>query len=442
MTGSERRRSPEPRRTRSIRAAIAMALAGTLASCSTDPVAVDQISTTTVATPTTSIPERVSDGVLRLGTLLPLTGPGAAFGVPLADAVRRAVAIVNEAGGVNGVPIEVTERDEGADASTALAGANALINDDRVDAIIGPASSRVALSVLGQIVRQGVLSCSPVATAISLSSFPDQGLFMRTQPSDALQAEVIARLVDQTGRSTTNLLYPDDMFGRDFSDAVRQAASTLGITIEAAVSYDPTADELDDAALAALEGSPPVVVVLGDAEAGLRMLSAAVAVAPSPAPVFIVNDALRGPLPVDLVEQMSAEQLSRIRGVSPAVLANNADLLALLGAAERDPATAFASAAVDCVNLIALGAASVGSDDPSGIASQVSALSRGGTSCRDFPTCMALLGEGRNIDYNGYEGLMRLDASGDVTVGAYERFSFDAEGNDITDLRLTVGAAG
>lgn len=106
MTGSERRRSPEPRRTRSIRAAIAMALAGTLASCSTDPVAVDQISTTTVATPTTSIPERVSDGVLRLGTLLPLTGPGAAFGVPLADAVRRAVAIVNEAGGVNGVPID------------------------------------------------------------------------------------------------------------------------------------------------------------------------------------------------------------------------------------------------------------------------------------------------------------------------------------------------
>lgn len=421
---------------------VAIAVGLIASACSTEVAPDGATTTTTIPTPTTSIPQRVSDGVLRLGTLLPLTGPGASFGVPLTAAVRRAVEVVNDNGGIGGIPVQLTERDEGADATAALAGANALINDDRVDAIIGPASSRVALSVLGQIVRQGVLSCSPVATAISLSSFPDQGLFVRTQPSDALQAEVIARLVDQTGRSAANLLYPDDMFGRDFSDAVRRSAASLGIRIETAVSYDPTADDLDAVALNALEDAPPVVVVLGDADAGMRMLASAMAVAPTPIPVFVVNDALRTPAQPSLLENMSPEQLSRIRGVSPSVLVNNPDLLAILGAGERDPSTAFASAAFDCVNLIALAATSLEGDDPVAIAGQLSALSRGGTSCRDFPTCSALLGEGRNIDYNGYEGLMRLDANGDVTVGAFERFSFDAEGDDVTDLRLTVGAAG
>jgi branched-chain amino acid transport system substrate-binding protein len=113
-----------------------------------------------------------------------------------------------------------------------------------VDAVVGPASSRVALAVLNHAVSAGVLTCSPVATAISLSQFPDQGLFFRTIPSDALQAEAIARVVDQTGLGEVAITAPDDVFGRAFSTALRASLTSLGITILGDVATTRVEDDL------------------------------------------------------------------------------------------------------------------------------------------------------------------------------------------------------
>jgi len=396
------------------------------------------VATTTVVTTTTLAP-RPSDGVLRLGVLMPQSGPGADLGRAVLNSVRIAVREVNLAGGVLGRDIEVVTADEGADIPTALAAVNTLIVDEGADAIIGPASSRIALGVLGQVVGQGVLACSPVATAIALSSFPDQGLFFRTVPSDALQADAIARLVDQTGRNRVGVLHPDDVYGRDFADAVVLALTAQGTEVTATVGYAPDADDLSGPAREVVADEPPAVVVLGNADLGARMLVAAAEAAGSPSPWFIVNDAIRRPLQPSALAELDEIRRQRLRGVSPAVLPTSPELLARLGATERDPATMFASMAFDCVNLIALGALDSDTDDARAIAADLVTLSRGGSTCRDFASCAQLLREDRNVDYNGLEGLLRLDNQGDVSAGAFERFAFDETGRDITDLRFTVG---
>lgn len=401
----------------------------------------DPSTTSAVPVTPTTVVSRQSDGVLRIGLLVPRSGPSVAIGDAVVAGVSAAVNVINSTGGVLGQPVEIIERDEGSDTATALVGVNTLLVDDQVDVIIGPTSSRVALAVLGRIVGQGTLACSPAASAISLSAFPDQGLFVRTVPSDSLQAEALARLVDQTGRNRVGVLFPDDLYGRDFADAVVKALTSLGMELTGSIAYATDSDDLSGPALAIVADSPSAVVVLGNADLGTRMLVAATDAAPSPSPWFIVNDAIRRPVQPALIAELSPERRSRIRGVSPAILTTNPDLLKLLGATERDPSTAFASMAVDCLNLIALGAVAQNSDNPRAIASQIPGMSRGGTSCRDFPTCAELLAEGRNVDYNGPEGLIRMDPQGDVTVGAFERFSFDNTGKDVTDLRFTVGSA-
>lgn len=409
--------------------------------CSGDNVQSDAPTTTASATTTTAAPPR-SDGVLRIGVLLPRTGPAAALGEAVARSVGLAVQEVNRHGGVLGRNVELVERDEGSDTGTALIAVNSLVSDDRVDVIIGPASSRVALGVLGQIVSQGVLACSPVATAISLSAFPDQGLFVRTVPSDVLQADALARLVDQTGRNRVGVLFPDDVYGRDFADAVIVSLRALGMELTGTVRYSPEEDDFSAPALEVAIDNPSAVVVLGNADAGTRMLVAAIDNAASPSPWFIVNDALRRPDQPALIAELPPERRSRIRGVSPAVFPVNPDLLALLDAEERDVSTQFAATAVDCVNVIALAARASETDEPKVIAAQIPQVTRGGTTCRDFATCAELLTEGRNIDYNGPEGVLRINSLGDVTVGTFERFSFDDNGRDVTDLRFTVGNAG
>jgi branched-chain amino acid transport system substrate-binding protein len=415
-------------------------VAAALGGCSRNS-AQDPSTTSVVPATSTTVAPRLSDGVLRIGLLAPRSGPAVAIGDAVAASVRAAVGVINDAGGVLGRPIELIERDEGSDAATALVSVNTLLGDDQVDVMIGPTSSRVTLGVLGRIVGQGVLACSPSATAISLSSFPDQGLFVRTVPSDELQAEALARLVDQTGRNRVGVLFPDDLYGRDFADAVVRSLANLGMEVTGSVAYSPDTDDLSGPALAVAADSPSAVVVLGNADLGTRMLIAATDASPTPSPWFIVNDAIRRPDQPVLIAELSPERRARIRGVSPAILPTNPDLLELLGLPERDPSTAFAAMAVDCVNLIALGTLAGNSDNPRSIATQIAGVSRGGTSCRDFVTCAALLAEGRNVDYNGPEGLIRLNSQGDVTVGAFERFSFDDNGKDVTDLRFTVGSA-
>ena len=54
-----------------------------------------------------------SDGVLRIGVLLPQTGEGAAIGSPATAAASYAVTHINEAGGVLGEDVGIVDRRRG-----------------------------------------------------------------------------------------------------------------------------------------------------------------------------------------------------------------------------------------------------------------------------------------------------------------------------------------
>ena len=110
-------------------------------------------------------------------------------------AVEQAVEQINTAGGVLGSSVELTIVDE-----SAGTGIDELLAEG-VDAIVGPASSTVALSQLADAVNPvtGVVTCSPSATALALDDYPDNKLFFRTVPSDSFEMVAIERRVEGTG---------------------------------------------------------------------------------------------------------------------------------------------------------------------------------------------------------------------------------------------------
>jgi ABC-type branched-subunit amino acid transport system substrate-binding protein len=74
--------------------------------------------------------------------------------------------------------------------------ASHLTDDVGVPAIIGPATSGVALKVAQNVtIPRGVLLISPSATSPVLTTLRDDGLFFRTVPSDTFQGRVLARIV-------------------------------------------------------------------------------------------------------------------------------------------------------------------------------------------------------------------------------------------------------
>ena len=131
------------------------------------------------------------DAALAIGSLLPTTGNLAFLGAPEIAGVDLAIKEINEAGGVAGKCVSVSHKDSG-DTTTDIAtqSATALINE-KVDAIVGAASSGVSLSVIDQITGAGVLQISPANTSPTLSDYADNGLYFRTAPSDVLQGRVL-----------------------------------------------------------------------------------------------------------------------------------------------------------------------------------------------------------------------------------------------------------
>jgi branched-chain amino acid transport system substrate-binding protein len=411
-----------------IAVSLSLAIMASLVACN------DSDSTSTPdSTPqvSTTVAPQISDGVFRLGLLIPQTGSVDGSGKSLTQVATNAIDIVNAAGGILGRDIELVVRDEGSDSATALTAVDDFISESRIDALIGPMSSSIALSVLPRLVENKIGSCSPTATAVSLASFPDNELFVRTTPSDILASEAMAQLIGQTGVVETLVAYPDDPFGRAFAAEIRRSLAVQGIAIVNEVAYDTDSSDYTPVAEELTANPNSVVTLIGDSESGGRLLNSLLDT--KSANKIIVNDAL-SQVDISGNTNIDSDMRQSIVGVAvDAFAGTDADNNALL--------PPFAAAVVDCVNLIALAAIVSESDIAEEFMSQVPAVSRGGSGCNLFEECLALLQQSLNIDYNGVTGLLDLDPNGDPSRAQFVTFGFNDQGRSEFKERIIVIAS-
>jgi branched-chain amino acid transport system substrate-binding protein len=387
-----------------------------------------------VVVPTTA---HEHDGQLRVGVLLPQTGAGAAIGAPLRAGAELAAAEINAFGGVNGRPLELVEVDEGTSINSAAAAVDSLLDDEPVDAIVGPASSRVALAVLRRIVTRGILVCSPTATATALSTFPDADLFFRTIGSDGLQARALAEAIDQQGLTSAVVVVPDDAFGRGYESELFSALSRIAIDVLEPVRYSITNPDYTDVARAALDQQPAVVVVIGDAEHGRPIVAAMSRLGDGEVPIY-VNDALRSPNLFEAIDPDDPSSAAHVRGISPVAVPNDPGFEQRLRTVYPTGRIDYAGYAYDCLNMIALGAATAGTDESEEFARQLVQVTNGGAGCSSFVECRSIP-ETLNIDFNGVMQTVSMAANGDNLRGEYLVFRFDETGRDIDVRTVSVG---
>jgi len=367
--------------------------------------------------------------------LLPQTGPGMPIGLSMTAAVQMAVNEINTAGGVNGQPVAVSIADEGSTQEAAAKALDDLLNEQKVDAIVGPASSKVALALIDRIVDARVATCSPTATATALSDYPDKGYFFRTMASDDLQAKALGEVIADAVGKPTAIVYPDDEYGRRISQTLTATLSQQDTKITSVTGYDatvadPTATYYPQVASAVLKDGPSAVAVVGLPDAGGRVIAALQARSAAP-PAIFVTDGMRVPNLFDKVQPGKPESVAGIEGTSPSPVGIGAAWFAQ-AFAEANPSVPnyYGAYAYDCANLIALAAQAAGTDDAAQFIDQVVNVSRAGVDCRNFTECAKDLAEGRNIDLNGASGRIELLSNGDASYGVYDVFAFGPDGKD------------
>ena len=406
-----------------------MALTAALAACSPgDEIVVDE---TIADTTTTTVRAQVTgDGQLVIGALLPLTDT--LLGEPMAAAVQTAVDRINAAGGVLGERVRLVVTDEGSSTATASESIQTLLDSD-VDAIIGPASSLVALSTLDELVAAGKVVCSPTASALALDDFPDNDLFFRTVPSDSLQARAIGAAADQTGAQRVTIVYVDDSYGRPFANAVEASLANEAIAVVGRIAFAADDDDLSDEAALLAESDTQVLILLASGEDGTRFLEALDDDDTSGLSTIVVNDALRNPVAPQRIQGLDDELREKIVGIAPQADSGDVD-------APFDPPGLFAANVFDCANLIALAAVRADSDASRDIARQIAQVSVSGSACETFAECAETFQSELQIDYNGPTGVTDLlIRTGDPSRATFDRFTFDESGRDVLQSTVIVG---
>ena len=123
-------------------------------------------------------------GFYPIGVMLPLTGDGAAYGLPIQKAVKIAVDEINAKGGINGRVIEPVYEDSKCNPKDGNAAAQKLINIDKVKVIIGGACSGETLGAAPIANDNKVVMLSPSATSPDITTKGGDFVF-RLAPSDA-----------------------------------------------------------------------------------------------------------------------------------------------------------------------------------------------------------------------------------------------------------------
>lgn len=391
------------------------------------PTSVDQSTSTTA--------ERAEDGTLMIGAVLPTVGGSSEIGVSMTTALSVGVSEINAAGGVNGRPVRLVLREEGDNPAAAVLAVQSLLQAG-VDAIIGPTSSPNLLTTLGEAVDSGVLTCAPTAAALALDGFPDNGLFFRTVPSDSLQAQALARVVETSGTSNAAVVYLDDNYGRPFAEATRSAISREGMTVSAFVGFTSGDTAIDTAAAAVAQARSEVVAVVADAVTGPAII-AAIDAATNGRVTFVVNDAVRRP--DASAPPFGPDLAARVVGASPLAYASSTSFQQSLRELDPDATGLFAHNAYDCLAIIALAAQAADSSDPITMAAEIPAITTSGSRCFTYSECATGLAESRNINYDGPGGNLAINLSGEMTSAVFERFTFDENGRDIAAGTLRIG---
>jgi branched-chain amino acid transport system substrate-binding protein len=164
---------------------------------------------------------------IRLGALVPLTGAGGAYGVPMAKVAKAVVDDVNAGGGINGRKIELTVEDDQTSPEAAVRAARKLIDIDKVVAIMGTWSSAVTTAV-APLCWESKTFLTTTSGADSITLLPHQGYLIRTQPNTMLQGRKFGEYAIEKGAKRVFFVSPQTPFVKSQFDSITAAVKKAG----------------------------------------------------------------------------------------------------------------------------------------------------------------------------------------------------------------------
>lgn len=174
----------------------------------------------------------------KIGAIYSKTGPNNPLGEPEWKATELLVEQINNAGGINGVPLEVILADDESTPEKAIQEMNRLIHDENVLAVLGSSGSTESLAMKGIAMREEVPMISAAASVQIVEPVEESKWVFKTPQSDRHAAERLYIYMQEQGIQKIGLLTDSNAFGESGREQLEYYAEEYGVEIVAKEVYN------------------------------------------------------------------------------------------------------------------------------------------------------------------------------------------------------------
>jgi branched-chain amino acid transport system substrate-binding protein len=206
---------------------------------------------------------------IRIGVLLPLTGPFAKNGIENWEAMQIARDMINEQGGINGRKIEFLHADA-TSPTAAISEAERIITRDGIKITTGSFASPLAIANSQAAERHGVFhwEATGAAEIITRRGFKytfqvGAASYRYSQAAVDFTTDVLAQKLGKPPESLrVALLWENRAFGKSVGDGVRDYVKTKGLSLIYDEGYDQFATDMTPIVQKLKDVKPDVVIAI------------------------------------------------------------------------------------------------------------------------------------------------------------------------------------
>lgn len=177
------------------------------------------------------------DEPYQIGAVVDISGNSSSLGVPERDTLLMLVDQLNEKGGINGHPVELTILDNKSEETEAVLAAKKLIEKD-VLVVLGCSSSGPSMAMLNTIQNAKVPMISMAAASSIVEPVNERQWVFKTAQSDIVTVENIITYLKARDLTKVAFLYMNNAYGDGGKAAFTTAAGANGIEIVAEEKFE------------------------------------------------------------------------------------------------------------------------------------------------------------------------------------------------------------
>ena len=215
----------------------------------------------------------ITDDKILFGQSAAFSGPASELGLGMRTGILAAFSERNAQGGVHGRQIDLAFRDDAYEPEAAIANTAALIDEDKVFALVGAVGTPTSRSAVPVAEAGGVPYVAPFTGAEFLRS-PDYQHILNVRASYYQEtAAMVRRLMEDLDITRIAVMYQDDSFGRAGYQGVRIALEEEGMEPVAIGIYPRNTKAIKTALLDLQQGEPEAVIMIGAYEPVAHLIS-------------------------------------------------------------------------------------------------------------------------------------------------------------------------